>query len=150
MVGKRFSGPVFSRGGGGLSKAGTVFEKSSSISTVKPSVKKPLARKPPASLLAGVPKQLHDEAKLEPKKPPLRPRNVEAEVKQVREKKQQDEKKKEEEERILAEMRRQREEEEKAAQADAVSLLHSSSKKKKGLPPWAQKGTKEKGVRKSV
>lgn len=118
-------------------KAGDISEKPQVVA--KPNVSGPKLPSVPSSPSKG-----------EKEKIKTKPRDVEAEIAQVRAKKKQIEEQKEEEKRILEELRRRQEKERKAALIDAQALLHPSPKKKKNLPPWAQRGTKEKGLRRSV
>lgn len=70
-------------------------------------------------------------------------RNLEEEVKVVRRKKEEEE---EREKAFLEELERRRKEEKEAAKKEAETFF-PKGKKPRGLAPWVQKGTREKGLR---
>ena len=70
-------------------------------------------------------------------------RDVEQEIKEVRRKKEEEEEEKRKQEEEIKKMKAKEEEE---AEKDAAEII-PSGKTPRRLPPWAQKGTKEKGRR---
>ena len=74
-------------------------------------------------------------------------RNVEGEIKQVREEKGKS--REVEEQRLMQEIARQKKAEEEAAQVDIGEVI-PQGKRPRGMAPWVQKGTREGGQRRSV